>query len=31
MTKTLDDIFTALVSAWKARKNWCRVDREPAV
>jgi CDP-paratose 2-epimerase len=31
VTKTLDDIFMELVSAWKAREDWGRVDRELAV
>ena len=31
VTKTLDEIFIELVSAWKTRERWGRVDRELAV
>ena len=31
ITKTTDEILAELVSEWKARKNWCRVDGELAV
>ena len=31
ITRTLDDIFKDLVSAWTTRENWHRVARELSV